>query len=344
MNTKPQARRQPAPARRPAAAGGASGSHRGPPQGAIGAEARRRPEKWLLRYRIFPSPLGHILIARSEQGIAAVEFLERGKSLRASPLSRKAELEPTRGGDLGDASQDLLDYLHGRRRGFDWPLDLRRVRSWFHRSVLQAATAIPYGAVLSYSELAREVGRPSAARAVAQALRWNPLPIVIPCHRVVGSSGALTGYAGNKLGLKQRLLSLEGVPMIRAKQKGPVAVQTQAMYVKYPGQRAYCLPTCPAVLVCSAAPLLRIASRQSAEEAGLAPCRICRPDLNPLPREPSGRAALGHRRDGGRTPSLRRGESPAVVPQTLRGSPTPCLSEEDVAAGPGFRKGEFSVF
>jgi len=247
------------------------------------------PKTRLLWYRIFPSPLGHILIAQSDRGIAAIEFLEPDKSLRASRLSRKPELELARGRDGQDiegAYQDLLDYLHGRRRGFDWPLDLRWVRSEFHRSVLEATAAIPYGSVVSYAGLARLIGRPSAARPVAQALRWNPLPIVIPCHRVVGSSGALTGYAGNKVALKQRLLSLEGVPTVRAGKTGPLTIQTQAMYVRHPGERAYCLPTCPSVLPCGRATLLRIASRERAEEAGLAPCRICRPDLNPLPRAP----------------------------------------------------------
>jgi methylated-DNA-[protein]-cysteine S-methyltransferase len=247
------------------------------------------PKTRLLWYRIFPSPLGHILIARSDRGIAAIEFLEPGKSLRASRLSRKPEIELARdrgGQDIEGACQDLLDYLRGRRRGFDWLLDLRWVRSEFHRSVLQATAAIPYGAVVSYAGLARIVGRPSAARAVAQALRWNPLPIVLPCHRVVGSSGALTGYAGNKVALKQRLLSLEGVPTVQARKTGPLTIQIQAMYVNHPGQQVYCLPTCPSVLACGRAPLLRIASRKRAEEADLAPCRICRPDLNPLPRGP----------------------------------------------------------
>ncbi|MEW6441313.1 MAG: methylated-DNA--[protein]-cysteine S-methyltransferase [bacterium] len=258
------------------------------PDGLV-TEARKRLEtrladlkQRLLRYRIFPSPLGRILIARSELGIAAVQYLDRGK--KASRLRREPEVEWVPGGaDLDMAYRDLLDYLHGRLRRLDWPLDLRLARSDFQRSVLQATAALPYGAVASYAGLARELGRVSAVRAVAQALRWNPLPIVIPCHRVVGSSGALTGYAGNKIGLKQRLLSLEGVPMAGAREAGAAAaVQVRSMYVLYPGVRAYCLPTCPAIVAFGAAPFTRIASREHAKEAGLMPCLICRPDLHPV--------------------------------------------------------------
>src|SRR5439155_1635194 len=124
----------------------------------------------------------------------------------------------------------------------EWPLDLRLARSDFHRAVLQATAAIPYGAVTSYAGIATHVGNRSAVRAVAQALRWNPLPIVVPCHRVIGSSGSLTGYAGDKLPLKQQLLGVEGVPILRARRDFHVARDT--MYVRDHDGREYCLPTC----------------------------------------------------------------------------------------------------
>jgi methylated-DNA-[protein]-cysteine S-methyltransferase len=241
------------------------------------ADLRRR----LLTYRIFPSPLGHILIARSELGISLVEYLGRGTSLKASRLMDEPGVETAEGGeDIEAAYRDLTEYLGGRRRRLDWPLDLRLARSDFQRSVLQATAAIPYGAVVSYAGLAHDIGKVSAPRAVAQALRWNPLPIVIPCHRVIGTSGALTGYAGKKLGLKQRLLSLEGVPT--ATGAGAPAIRSQAMYVLYPGDREYCVPTCPSLDTRRPAPLTRFGSRQHAEAAGFAPCTTCRPDLHPI--------------------------------------------------------------
>ena len=146
--------------------------------------------------------------------------------------------------------------------------------------MLQATATVPYGAVIPYAGIAQEIGKASAVRAVAQALRWNPLPIVIPCHRVIGTSGALTGYAGNKVGLKQKLLTLEGVPT--AKTSGGLGITPQSMYALYPGEREYCLPTCPSFATHRPAPLTRFATRETAEAAGFAPCTLCRPDLHPI--------------------------------------------------------------
>jgi methylated-DNA-[protein]-cysteine S-methyltransferase len=234
-------------------------------------------------YRIFPSPLGNILIAQSELGISTVEYLEKRRSVQGSRLiqRRDPKISIVEGGkELETVYEDLMRYLDGRSRKLEWPLDLRLVKSGFHRSVLEATAAIPYGAVISYAGLAREIGKPSAPRAVAQALRWNPLPIVIPCHRVIGSSGALTGYAGKKLGLKKRLLALEGVPTTR--QSGNPAVSSRSMYVAYPGVGAYCLPTCDFLKQAPSAPVTRFATREDAEVAGNVPCGICRPDLHPI--------------------------------------------------------------
>lgn len=104
------------------------------------------------------------------------------------------------------ARTQLLEYLSGARRSFDLPLD--PAGTDFQRSVWEALRAIPYGQTRTYGEIAAAVGRPRAVRAVGQANHVNPLPIFIPCHRVVGKNGALTGYAGG-LDLKRALLALE---------------------------------------------------------------------------------------------------------------------------------------
>src|SRR5262249_22613603 len=189
--------------------------------------------------------------------------------------------------------QDLLDYLEGRRTRLDWPLDLRLASSDFQRRVLQVTSRLPYGAVTSYGHVAREIGEPKATRAVAQAVRRNPLPIVIPCHRVIGGSGDLTGYAGNKVGLKQRLLTLEGVPVAaggaqhelldRAARQARLHIERQAMYVRYQDLGEYCLPTCGALPSTPLVELTLFGSRPGAGAAGVTPCSDCRPDLHPLP-------------------------------------------------------------
>jgi methylated-DNA-[protein]-cysteine S-methyltransferase len=263
---------------------------RGPAPVAPIAAARKRLQTRLgdlrrrtFTYRVFPSPLGNILIALSEQGVSLIEYLGRAKSLGQSRLARIEGVEAVEdGAELESLYRELLEYLAGKRTHLDWPLDLRLARSQFHRTVLQATAGIPYGAVMSYAGVASEVGKPAATRAVAQALRWNPLPIAIPCHRVVGASGALSGYAGSKIDLKERLLATEGVPTLKAEHDRLIA--RPAMYVRDRHDPDYCLPTCGSVSSRSLSELMLFASRERAEAAGLQPCTTCRPDLHPLTR------------------------------------------------------------
>jgi len=243
------------------------------------ADLRRRT----LVYGTFPSPLGPILIARSEDGVSLVEYLEGGADFGHSRLGRTEGVEAIPGGtEIEALRDDLLEFLAGRRTRLDWPLDLRLARSAFHRAVLEATARIPYGAVRSYAGLAGDLGKPAATRAVAQALRWNPLPIVVPCHRVVGSSGALTGYAGTRVTLKQRLLAVEGVRTRPADHD--FRIERQAMYVRARQDIEYCVPTCGSLAERPLAELTLFASRERAEAMGLEPCAVCRPDLHPISR------------------------------------------------------------
>ena len=236
----------------------------------------------LVSYRVFPSPLGHILIARSEHGVSLVEYLGEHTDLGASRLSRVTGVDPQEdGAEIEALYRELLEYLRGDRTRLEWPLDLRLARSDFHRAVLQATAAIPYGAVTSYAGIATEIGKPAATRAVAQALRWNPLPIVVPCHRIIGTSGALTGYAGHQIGLKQRLLAVEGVRAVGTLNDSRVARNTLYHYDRN-DQREYCLPTCGDIARRPIGPVTLLASRELAGSLGLVPCTACRPDLHPL--------------------------------------------------------------
>jgi methylated-DNA-[protein]-cysteine S-methyltransferase len=238
------------------------------------ADVRRR----LVSFGLFPSPIGPLLIARSELGVSMVEYLESesAASARLARLAGKDVVENP--AEIEAFYRELLEYLGGSRTRLDWPLDLRWVRSGFQRRVLEATARLPYGAVTSYGFIARELGAPSATRAVAQALRWNPIPIAIPCHRIVGGTGGLTGYAGNKIPLKQRLLALEGVPVAQGERQ----VVRQAMYARYLGDDAYCVPTCGELSTTPLNVLTLFGSRGGAEAAGLAPCSSCRPDLHPI--------------------------------------------------------------
>ena len=154
---------------------------------------RGTPSTWTT----YASPVGELTLRGGAEGLAAIHF-------------------PGRVGPLGDAAHDpaafagaiaqLDEYFDGRRRGFDLPLVLDGTD--FERAVWAELRKIPYGETTSYGAIAKAIGRPDAARDVGTAVGRTPTPIVVPCHRVVGSDGALTGYGGG-LDRKRALLDLE---------------------------------------------------------------------------------------------------------------------------------------
>jgi len=159
-------------------------------------------------YGTMDSPLGELLVAATEEGVVYVGFEgESDESLLE--LSRRVSPRVLRLPRRVDAPRRELDeYFAGGRRQFDVPLD-RRLMGPFCATVLDRTARIPYGQVLPYAQVAREIGAPLAARAVGNALGANPIPVIVPCHRVVRSGGSLGGYGGG-LDRKRRLLELEG--------------------------------------------------------------------------------------------------------------------------------------
>lgn len=164
-----------------------------------------------IAYTTYDGPLGTLLVARTSEGLVRVAFLavESPEAVLAD-LARAVSpriLRTTRG--LDDARRDLDAYFAGTRRSFESPLDLR-LSTGFRREVLGQLCDVGYGTTVSYSTLAAASGRPRAVRATASACATNPLPIIVPCHRVVRSDGSLGGYLGG-LDAKRALLALEGV-------------------------------------------------------------------------------------------------------------------------------------
>lgn len=153
-------------------------------------------------YRRIGSPVGPLLIAGDESGLRLIEF--------HAPRHPSARGDGWREGEhpvLQDAQAQLDEYFAGTRRHFDLPLAPQGTA--FQRAVWWALADIPFGTTLSYAELATRLGRPAATRAVGAANGRNPLPIVLPCHRVIGADGSLTGFGGG-LPNKRFLLQLEG--------------------------------------------------------------------------------------------------------------------------------------
>lgn len=145
--------------------------------------------------RVLETPIGKITLCADEAGICDLKFGAQSDRADASPLLDCARLE-------------LEEYFAGRRRAFSVPLSIHGTP--FQERVWHALMEIPYGETISYGELARRIGNEKACRAVGMANHANRIPIIIPCHRVVGANGRLTGYAGG-LEIKRILLETEGI-------------------------------------------------------------------------------------------------------------------------------------
>jgi methylated-DNA-[protein]-cysteine S-methyltransferase len=154
-----------------------------------------------VNYAYLDTPIGMLLIAGDADAVLQITFPSHGKAARA-----ESGWEPSQRGPVAEAVRQLREYFAGTRTGFDLPLAPQGTE--FQRSVWRQLQEIPYGATISYGELARRVGNPKASRAVGSANGKNPLPIVIPCHRVIAGDGTLGGFGGG-LPMKQTLLALE---------------------------------------------------------------------------------------------------------------------------------------
>ena len=151
---------------------------------------------------LFDSPVGVLRLAADASGLRLIEFPDP-----RHPVTAGDDWEEGDNAVLASTRAQLGEYFAGRRRTFDLPLAPDGTA--FQCSVWMALRAIPYGATISYRALAERIGRPSAMRAVGAANGRNPLPIVVPCHRVIGADGSLTGFGGG-LPTKRFLLELEG--------------------------------------------------------------------------------------------------------------------------------------
>jgi methylated-DNA-[protein]-cysteine S-methyltransferase len=155
------------------------------------------------------TPLGDLRLAASDLGLVAVEWADSHLHFDSflQRLSLPIEPNPKK---IAPYARELGEYLSGRRNAFTIPVDWSLFRP-FQREALQAVFRIPYGETCTYRDIAMEIGRPSASRAVGRANATNPMPLVIPCHRVIGRDGKLHGYGGGEgLRTKEWLLKLEG--------------------------------------------------------------------------------------------------------------------------------------
>jgi methylated-DNA-[protein]-cysteine S-methyltransferase len=158
------------------------------------------------------SPIGTLVAAATPRGLATLSFedfhggVDAVLDTLAAKLSPRMLEAPAR---LDGVRRELDEYFDGRRHDFDLPIDWA-LASQFGRRILEATAAIPFGEVSTYGKVAARAGNPKASRAAGRALGANPIPIVVPCHRVIGTNGQLTGYTGG-LHRKVALLQIEGI-------------------------------------------------------------------------------------------------------------------------------------
>jgi len=156
--------------------------------------------------------LGEFRLAASDLGLIAIEWADNQPELDSYLARLKHSLEPNQK-KLAPYAKELREYLEGKRHVFTIPIDWTPFTQ-FQREALQAVFRIPYGETRTYIDIAREIDRPHAYRAVGAANAMNPMPIVVPCHRVIGTDGKLHGYGGGEgLPTKEWLLKMEGAVM-----------------------------------------------------------------------------------------------------------------------------------
>ena len=165
-----------------------------------------------VHYALVDSPVGTLVAAATPRGLATLSYEDFHGGVDAVLDSLAAKLSPRMlesPAKLDDVRRELDEYFEGRRRDFDLAIDWS-LASEFTRRILKATAAIPFGQTSTYGKVAAKAGNPKASRAAGRALGSNPIPIVVPCHRVVGTSGQLTGYTGG-LHRKIALLQIEGI-------------------------------------------------------------------------------------------------------------------------------------
>jgi methylated-DNA-[protein]-cysteine S-methyltransferase len=166
-------------------------------------------------YAVVDTPVGKVVAAQTKRGLASLGYADHHGGVEqfieelSAGLSPRILESPAR---LDEVRRELDEYFEGRRRGFDVPIDLSLVRTPFSKRLLKATARIPFGETRTYRDMAAAAGNPLAVRAAGNALGHNPIPIVVPCHRVLRTGGSLGGYTGG-LDRKIRLLATEGIEL-----------------------------------------------------------------------------------------------------------------------------------
>jgi len=228
----------------------------------------RRP---LARVGVIDSPVGRLLVAESARGLLAVQFLdvaEAPDALAAMRESFDVVEDPEAAARIG---REIARYLKGDMHALDRPVDLSLVRSDFQRrALIRLRRAVPAGSVITYQALAAAVGAPSGQRAIGNTMATNPVPLYVPCHRVIRSDGTIGNYGGG-VPRKIKLLRAEGFSVARDHRLPAGSVMGHLV------THIFCRPQCHAAMRADPAKSVIFANSRRARSAGLRACKLCRP-------------------------------------------------------------------
>jgi len=228
----------------------------------------RRP---LARVGVIDSPVGRLLVAESARGLLAVQFLdvaEAPDALAAMRESFDVVEDPEAAARIGG---EIARYLKGDMHALDRPVDLSLVRSDFQRrALIRLRRAVPAGSVITYQALAAAVGAPSGQRAIGNTMATNPVPLYVPCHRVIRSDGTIGNYGGG-VPRKIKLLRAEGFSVARDHRLPAGSVMGHLV------THIFCRPQCHAAMRTDPAKSVIFANSRRARSAGLRACKLCRP-------------------------------------------------------------------
>ena len=229
----------------------------------------RRPEAAV---GVVKSPLGDLLVAMSARGIVLNHYLHDAGDLAATIGKLRLVFDPVEDQRaVKGVGEEVRRYLAGDAKALRQSVDLTLVAHSFQKKVLHKLQAVPRGAVVSYRGLGAAVGAADSARAVGNALHDNPVPIYVPCHRVISSDGRIGGYGGGAA-RKLQLLRSEGFELDKSAARIPDSVVWG-----HRGTKVYCRSNCRTTARVDRAQILFFADPRQARRAGMRPCKICRP-------------------------------------------------------------------
>ena len=222
---------------------------------------------------VVKSKLGNLLVAMTARGIVLNQYLQDMSNAAAALAKLRLVFDPVEDQRaVGTVGEEVNRYLTGEADTLDHDVDLTFAESSFQKKVLGKLQTVPRGAVISYAGLGAALGSTSSARAVGNALHNNPVPIYVPCHRVVSSDGRIGGYGGGAA-RKLQLLRSEGFELGDRDVRLPDSVVWG-----HSGTKIYCRTNCRAAARVGRGRMLFFADQKKARQAGLRPCKICRPD------------------------------------------------------------------